>query len=960
MAASQRMILDPRFMGKLHSIRKKCYTKITSLSVSYATNPEPFLPGQGDYKTAKKFDIWSKPHSFTCAQFHVTGSVPDGYDPKELGIIFNISGEGQMYDKEGVPSIGMTSKFTGLCNVLQAHPAKTLVPLDKVSDGKEIDFFMDAGYNGLRCLGVVFSVDLVKINQGMKDFYYDYLFCAYIYQAYKYPEAKKILHDAYAFFGKGDIASARNILVPYIRTYKGVDAEFYVVGHSHLDLVWLWPKRETMRKSARTFSNQLYNMEKYPGFVYGASQPQQFDWIKEQHPGLFEKLKEAYKSGQLELQGALWVESDTNLAGGEALIRQIKYGQKFWKENFGFASDVCWLPDVFGYNGNLPQILSKSGVHNFMTIKLSWNNVNKFPYHTFRWLGIDGSEVLVHMPPSGNYVGDGTPACFEEADRLNTEKNVKKILFEFGVGDGGGGPNELQLEMVKRETEKEKPNVKFASSEQFFKDLRAENYDLPSYQGELYLEKHQGTYTTQGKMKKYNRKLEYLLATCESVWSRVYLKTGEYPDEKIERIWKDMLFYQFHDSLPGSSIGRVYKEGNAHQEQLIEEVNKLIEEGISRLDGEPAVFNPAPVPFEGAFLDGDNCYYLSAPAFGTAKAQPITTPNKELKIGNHQLENDCVKLAFENDGSFLLFDKKQNKPYGRYNQMKIYCDPRIFFNAWEIAPWYKYLPRYSLRVISVENKIVGDALIRTQVLKFGRSSVKQKITIFAGNPEIKIENVAVLNRRHHQLRCDSKPLVYADNVTCDIQYGNIKRPTTNGNSVDKAKFEICSHKYIDLNNGQSGIAYMTDCKYGSKVKNGKVSLTLVRNPIYPDPKADRGEQSFTIAIYPYAGEFASSEVVKRSYQLNIPLRAASKTVKPLFDLHGNVICELSKKGDEDGTIAFRLYEPHGQSVNAKFIPKFKYSVAYDTDLQENNKCEVNLNNLVFSPFEIKTIVFKVK
>ena len=960
MAASQKMILDPRFMGKLAHIRKRCYTKISSLNVSYATGKEPLMPGQGEYKAAKKFDVWSPPHSFTCAQFHINGHVPEGEDPNKLGIIFNISGEGLISDKEGVPTIGMTSKFTGLCNVIQAHPAKTLVPISKVSDGKEIDFFMDASYNGLRCLGVVFSVDLVRINQEIKDFYYDYLFCAYVYRAYKYPEAKKILSESYKLFNSGKVSDARNVLTAFNRSYKGVDAEFYCVGHAHLDLVWLWPKRESMRKSARTFTNQIYNMECYPGFVFGQSQPQQYEWIKEQQPELFEKLKQKYKEGALELQGGLWVESDTNLAGGEALVRQIKYGQKFWKENFGFTSDMCWLPDVFGYNGNLPQILAKSGINNFMTIKLSWNNVNKFPYHTFHWKGIDGSEVLVHMPPSGNYVGDGTPACFEEAYRFNREKNVKKILFEFGVGDGGGGPNELQLEMIKREMQKEKPNVKFSSAEQFFKDLRAENYDLPSYQGELYLEKHQGTYTTQGKMKKYNRRLEYLLAICESVWTRVYLKTGEYPSEKIERIWKDMLFYQFHDSLPGSSINRVYKEANAHQEELISQVNKLIDKGIEMLDGCASVFNPAPVPFDGAFVDGGKCYRLSAPAFGTSKAVLIENDNSALKINKYSVENDCIKLDFENDGSFVLFDKTQNKNLGRFNEMRIYCDPRIFFNAWEIAPWYTKLPRYSFRVESVENKIVGDALIRNQVLKFGRSSVKQKITIYAGDPEIRIENVAVLNRRHHQLRCDNTPTTYSDKVTCDIQFGNIKRPTTDNDSIEKARYEICSHKYLDLNNGSDGIAFMSDCKYGSRVKKGKVSLTLVRNPIYPDPKADRGEQTFTVSIYPYRGKFEDSDVVARSYRLNIPLRASARSVEKLFDLTGNVVCELSKKGDVDGTIAFRIYDPHGQAVKASFVPKFKYSVASETDLQENNCKDVDLNNLKFDPFEVKTLVFKVK
>ncbi len=959
MPASLKMLFRPEFMAKLAVIRNQCYTKISELSVSVATDKEPFSQNQGTYHTAKKGEIWAKGHSFTCAQFHITGKVPAGYADKDLAVITNITGEGIVYDKNGVPFLGMTSKFGSYTNLLQAHPAKTLLPLEKVSENGTIDFYIDAGYNGLRCMGIVFGVNVVKINRSVKEFYYDYLYLAYLCITYKKDELYDAADKAFEYFKKNEIDAAESVVKPIIQTYQGEkDVEFYAVGHSHLDLVWLWPKRETMRKSVRTFTNQINNIHTYDGYVYGASQPQQFAWIKEQQPELFEKIKEEIQAGRIEPQGAMWVEADTNLSGGEALVRQIKYGQMFWKENFGFRSDMCWLPDVFGYNGNLPQILSKSGVHNFMTIKLSWNNWNKFPYHTFRWRGIDNSEVLVHMPPSGNYNMDGTPAEWSETHELNTEPNVKKLLFEFGIGDGGGGPSELQLEMIQRSAKTDKPAVRFSGAEKFFEDLRKENYELPSYQGELYLEKHQGTYTTQGKMKKYNRKLEFLLENLERLWSAVYVKNGEYPQEKIRKLWEDVLFYQFHDSLPGSSIGRVYQEGNKHQEELMAEIEEMSKKAISILGGEKSLYNPAPVPVNGNFVLGDTCYQVQAQPRSSCTFEKITDKNTTLHVGKYDMENDRIRLAFESDGSFSLFDKEQKKDLGRFNMMRIYFDPRIFFNAWEIARWYRKLPHFSFECVSVDTKIIGNALIRTQELRFGHSFVKQKITIFADSKLVKIENTALLNRRHHQIRCDARPTVWADEVTCDIQYGNLKRTTKDKTSLEKARYEICSHKYFDLNDGKQGIAFLNDCKYGSRVKEGLVSQTLVRNPIYPDKKADRGEQTFTLAIYPYQGVFGMN-VVEKAYALNLEPYFIEGTVPATINVSGDVVCEVIKKGDEGKTVAVRVYEPVGKETFASMEPCFTYKKVVETNLQEEGENKVDLNQLRFLPFEIKTFLFEL-
>jgi alpha-mannosidase len=949
------LLKKPAVLARLRRVRKNIYTPLGKPSVAVATADEPF-DGKGASFRPISRGSWGK--AFTCGIFRVKGTLPKDADKNDLAIIADIGGEGQLYTPDGVPSIALTSRLITPLDLFQAHKGKTLIELaDAIPKGDELDFYIDAGFNGA---SLIFSpygkcrykgVSIVKINKDVKAFYYDFLTLAY--RTDEKPVASA-LRKAYSAYKRGAVKEARQILAPHLIDERKSDFKFYAVGHSHLDLAWLWPLREGRRKSVRTISNQLRHIERYPGFIYGASQPQQFEWAKESYPEFFQRIKNAVKDGRLEPQGAMWVEADTNVPSGEALVRQIAYGQGFWRENFGKTSKICWLPDVFGYNGNLPQILKKCGVPYFMTIKLSWNMFNKFPYHTFNWKGIDGSEVLVHMPPSGNYLGGGTPVCFKDAYNRYREKEVSdKALFLFGAGDGGGGPSEAQLEILSRQVKNKDGIVKFSSAEEFFEDLAKDKKKYPAFSGELYLEKHQATYTTQCKTKRFNRKLEFALHTAEYVNAMRARGGAKYPHELIDRTWKNLLLYQFHDIIPGSSIPRVYKETAESYSKML----AALDENISGKNPK-YLLNPAPFARDEFLVENGKCLRFAAAPYSSALPVEVKEQSTDLKFTDDTIENDLIKATFDASGAIVsLIDKASGfeNAKGALNDLRIYRDPYMYYSAWDLKANYVKKPTKGFRLVKAQTQIVGNVLIRTQVLKRGRSKIEQKITLCAGSPQITFENKATLNRVFRMLRADFAPAVWANEVTCDIQFGNIKRATTNDNSVERAQFEICAHKYVDLNDGARGFALLNDCKYGHRVKEGKISLNLVRNPIYPDPKADRGEQQFTYAILPYAGTLEKSDVVKNSYLLNLPPVKTSEKLDCPFDIEGGVVAETVKLG-ADNSLVLRLYEPYGKKAKAKIVPDFAYKEVKQADLLEDNLADTKLE-VEFAPFEIKTFVF---
>ncbi len=392
-------------------------------------------------------------------------------------------------------------------------------------------------------------------------------------------EALAAARGALHKFSAAEAERARALLAPALGK-RGDDAGVTVsaVGHAHIDLAWLWPLRETVRKSARTFATALALMERYPDYVFGASQPQQYDWVKRHHPGLYARIKERVAEGRWEPQGAMWVEADLNLTGGEALVRQILYGKRFFRDEFGVEPACLWEPDVFGCSGAVPQLLAKSGVEFFMTQKLSWNWVTRHPHHTFWWEGIDGSKVLAHFPPEDTYNSSAAPRAVHKAATSFLEKSVSdRVLLLFGIGDGGGGPGEEHLEFLAREKNLAglAPVVQ-EPSHAFFRHIAKDAARYPTWRGELYLERHQGTYTTQARSKRYNRKLELALRELEFASAMAAELAGHvYPHARLEEIWKEVLLYQFHDILPGSSIARVYDESLARYAALAAEIAEL-------------------------------------------------------------------------------------------------------------------------------------------------------------------------------------------------------------------------------------------------------------------------------------------------------------------------------------------------------------------------------------------------
>lgn len=447
-------------LERLEKLSELCYAKLAPVSVGISKSREPVAPGTQtslNYKKIVRGQIWA-PHIYDCAWFHVTGSVPQNAEGKHVVVHMDIDGEGAIYDGT-VPVQMITSKGTYVDD-LSAESGKCIIEIsDSATAGEKIDLYLDAGYNGVRIMstygrGVFRGAYLAEANDLYIDAFYDYFAVATLCATQEGEErnaTEAALSQAYELISSGAPEKGRECLSPFMNG-RPADFEFTAVGHSHLDLAWLWPIRETKRKAVRTFTMQLNNMKNHPGYIYGASQPWQFEQVKNTHPELFERIRQAVSAGSMEVQGGMYVEADTNLSSGEALIRQIYYGKDFFSSEFGKDMRICWLPDVFGYNGNLPQILKKSGIPYFFTIKLSWNEHNRFPYRSFVWHGIDGSDVLVHMAPDDTYNSDGSPISVKAALENYTEKDVsREALYVYGVGDGGGGPSRAHIELLKRQ-----------------------------------------------------------------------------------------------------------------------------------------------------------------------------------------------------------------------------------------------------------------------------------------------------------------------------------------------------------------------------------------------------------------------------------------------------------------------------------------------------------------------------
>jgi len=954
-------------------MRSSIYTKVAPLKVSVHTSVEPIPPGNQydlNYRPIFSKSIWGG--VYDCAWFRLRATIPASVAGKHIVAHVNVGGEGAVYN--GTEPQSAITLVMSYIDRLQSGVGKTIIEISQKADAnQEVQLYIDAGYNGYYGYpfgwGIFQYADLCVVDDELLTYYYDYLCITSLLSTTTLKTERtrldQLLDQSYAAL-VATVEKARSILKPLFEGQPDESVAFTAVGHSHLDLAWLWPVRETKRKAQRTFANQLSNANRYPDYVYGASQPWQFEYIKNNTPQQYAALQQMAERGQLELQGGMWVEADTNLASGEALIRQVHYGKDFFRKELGQEMKMCWLPDVFGYNGNLPQILKKSGLPYFMTIKLSWNEHNRFPYRSFVWKGIDGSQVLVHMPPDDNYNSAGSPACTRHAADNYTERDqAPEGLLVYGIGDGGGGPGEAHIELVMRQRSLAgSPRVTPGSAIDFFEKLDQYRDKLPAYSGELYLEKHQGTYTTQAANKAGNRRCEYALQNLEALCTLAWQKGRAYPQDKLDAWWKEVLLYQFHDILPGSSITRVYEESRARYEIISHEINAECDAVMRFLSGGEGVsaFNPTSYQRHEYIRQNDAWYHASLAPYGFAPLQELT-PQNELDFGEDNIENEFIRVRFSDHGEIIsAITKKDGAEFAenQLNTLRLYRDKWLFYNAWDIDWKYFTKPSKVLKAYRHESFIDGPTVVRRSFYKHGRTTLTQDAVLYADRPIIYFKTNCDFHETFKMLRADFDLSIHSPFVTCDIQLGSIERSTGDTTDVEKAQFEICAHKYVDLSDGVRGASLLNESKYGHRVKGNRISLNLLRSPIYPDKKADRGKHSFTYALFLHQGG-CGTETVMHSYHLNKPVILTSGQVDvgsmAQTDNPAIVIETIKRAHNADGII-LRLYESQGKPAACRLQTIFPHYEAIETNLMENELGSIDIRQLAFTPFEIKTVKLK--
>lgn len=816
------------------------------------------------------------------------------------------------------------------------------------------------------------------------------------------------------------VANARAYLKKNLYDKYEADPDFTPVlwstGHAHIDTAWLWRIANTRKKVGRSFTTATRLMEQFPDYHFTCSQPQQYAYIKEDYPAVYERIKKAVKKGQWETVGGMWVESDCNVISGESLVRQFLYGLRFYQHEFGTHTNVVWLPDVFGYSAAFPQIIKKSGMKYFMTIKIYWSQINKPPYQTFEWEGIDGTTVLTHYSPLGDYNAQMTPEQWQRTWTEYRQKNLTdSALYIYGNGDGGGGPTRTMLENAQRAKNfPGLPKVKMSTADAFFADLERQvegKRELPRWVGELYLEFHRGTYTSQGRNKRFNRQAEFLLQTAEQLASAASALSGDaYPRETLTDAWKLTLLNQFHDIIPGSSIHEVYEDSDKDYARIFGMAGEIVDGAMKRLaagldakQGDIIVYNPlswtrsdvAELPRSlGALgqdvtdLDGALKTLVELPAVPSLgytvipRTAPIDAPG--LKVSTEKLENDFFTISLDASGEIAsVVDKRtgreviDQKSYCRGNALLTFEDRPMNWDAWDIDLFYqdKMTPVQGLTSI----KVVETGPVRASVeivREFGRGSrIRQRVSIYRTVDRIDFDTEIDWQERQTLLKAAFPVTIRSNHATYDIQFGNVTRPNHWNTSWDWAQFETCGHKWADLSEGDYGVAVLSDSKYGWDIRDNVIRLTLLKGGIAPDPEADLGRHRFSYSLFPHQADWRAGGVVQRGYEFNVPVKAVSvpgggklPSTSSLISVDKpNLILETVKLAEDDDALIVRLHETYGQRGTGalKFARAIKSAaevnlLEVETDETRAESLSVQDDSLGFAygPYEIKT--FKVK
>ncbi len=783
------------------------------------------------------------------------------------------------------------------------------------------------------------------------------------------------------------ILRADELLKPLLESKNGDTVpEYTIFGQSHLDLAWLWTMEETKRKSARTYSNQIRLMERYPQYKFLLCSPPVLENIKTYYPGLYEQIRERVMNGQFLPEGAVYVESDTNLVGGESLIRQFIIGKRWFREKFGTDSRLAWMPDTFGFTGAMPQIMAGCGVPYFATQKLLRCDpeCEQFPYNVFWWEGIDGTKILSHIYKKNNAVfNSGALRTRWEEDR-NQKQEIDSFLFPFGYGDGGGGPTEIMIETANRCADLEgAPRCTMESPVAFFE--RLEEKDVRNtYYGELYLAWHRGTYTAQSEIKRGVRKAEYAVREAEYLAGLMRLACGyqNLSDEKIvlkklEELWKLLLVQEFHDILPGTSIQRVNEETREILERIISEGRQLAGELLRQLAGEHAVFNSLSWERSWKGLRLPACGYLKAAEPVQDGQQPSYDPIPGDRI---VFSNDFYRAEIDGLGQIVsLTDRKSDHEYAAepLNAWRLYRDVNVDYDAWELGRMYEEMPEKLEGTHEfLAERVAGGGIDVTVTRRESHFTATQRIHLSAESPRIDFETEIDWHERHRILKVDFPTTVYTKEVLEEIQFGYIKRPTHRSRQYERDLYETSHHKYAALTDGENGLAVLNDCKYGISAQDSRLSLTLLRAPVIPDMTADMGIHKFTYSILPFSGAFARSRVTEEAYECNVEVTqaASGEAAVPqtseaaervsFFAVEGgHVVLETCKPAfDREKGVVLRLYESKGCAGTTVLTVPDNVDHVYACNMLEETAEELTVREgkvtLRFRAFEIKTLMLE--
>lgn len=868
------------------------------------------------------------------------------------------------------------------------------------------------------------QADMVQVDEASDDFYYTakMMVDTAVQLAKDDPNHYLLLNTVnesmkkvdWSYPGSDDfyqsIQEANHYLQEQVASFDKKEAvTVTAIGHTHIDVAWLWRLKHTREKAARSFSTVLKLMEQYPEYIFLQTQPQLYQYIKEDYPEIYEKIKQKIRDGVWEVDGAMWLEADCNIPSGESLTRQILHGAKFIKEEFDQDIHYLWLPDVFGYSWALPQILKKSNIDTFMTTKISWNQMNRMPHDTFMWKGIDGTEVLTHFittPVPGatsdwatqtnwfyTYNGELEPETVLGIYRGYSDKDINEnLLLSYGYGDGGGGVNRDMLEKRRRmDLIPSLPNVKTGKAVDYFEQLHktienTEQY-VHTWDGELYLEYHRGTYTSQAYVKKMNRKIELMLRELEILYSNAEINGDQnYPHMELFKDWQTLLRNQFHDIIPGSSIKEVYQDYREEIKEVLESIEQLKNQLIQKT-GYLALVNTTgwertslvEFPDEGMYqtstgemvsthrVDDKILGVVSVPAFSNVtlvvsddlRRVEQTATGIEYENG---VETDFYRVMWNDSGHITgIYDKefKRQVLNGLGNVFQLFEDKPMNFDAWDIDIYYqeKMTELTADRISVKENNPLYVSVLSEY--RFGQSTIIQEMLLYKHTRRIDFKTRVNWQERQQLLKVKFDANVRAIEATYDIQYGNVKRPTHWNTSWDLAKFETVGHQWADLSQQDYGVSLLNDCKYGYDIKGQQIRLTLLKGGIYPDPTADVGEHEFIYSLLPHEGDFISGKTVEEAWEINQPLSFVTdeqfSLPKIAIETNGSLSIDALKKAEDGEGWIFRCHDHLGatRDISLELPEGFSWQ---EVNLLEEKQSDLQRGTLQFTlnPYEIQT------